>query len=143
MYIVHIIICTSCVISVVTFDSDSQFTIEALSRLEQIGITSLREIEAYKRPLQSVIGVYEVDLSIDNSFSFLKMWVQGCANLRPTWRHLFWALREIKLNRLADQIEAFLSRVAVEQAAPSNLEVSPVSEEMEGREEDYEREQGI
>ena len=126
----------------VTFDSDSHFTMEALPRLEQIGITPLRELEAYKRPLQSVVGMDKVDLPIDNSFSLLEMWVQGRASLRPTWRHFFWALREIKLNYLADQMEAFLSGVAVEQTATSNLDVSPESEETEGREEDNKQEQG-
>ena len=117
---------------------------EALSRLELFGITSLRELEAYKTPLQSVTGMDKVDLPshVDNLFSLLEMWVQGHASLRPTWRHFFWALREIKLNHLVDQIEAFLSGVAVDQAATSDLDVSPESEGTEGREEDHNHEQG-
>ena len=107
---------------------------ETFSRLEQIGIRPLLELEAYKRPLQSVVGMDKVDLPIVDSSSLLEMWAQGCASLRPTWRHFFWALREIKLNHLADQIEASLSGVAVEQAA--------ISEETEGREEDNKPEQG-
>ena len=126
----------------VRFDSDSHLTMEALSRLQLFGITCFREFDAYKRPLQSVVGIDKVDLPIDSSFSLLKMWIQGCASLRPTWRHFFWALREIKLNHLADQIESFLSGVAIEQAAASNLDVSPGSEETEGREEDNKQEQG-
>ena len=126
----------------VTFDSDSHFTMEVISRLEQFGTKSLAELEAHKRPFQSVVGMDNVDLPIDNSFSLLEMWVKGRASLRPTWRHFFWALREIKLNHLADQIEAFLSGVAVEQAATSNLDVYPGSEETEGREEDNKHEQG-
>ena len=117
-----------------TFDSDSYFTVEALSQLEQIGITFSGELEACKGPLQFVVGMDKVDLPTDNSFSLLEMWVQGHASLRPTWRHFFWALREIKLNHLADQMEAFLSGVAVEQAATSNLDVNPGSEETEGME---------
>ena len=131
-----------CCLYAVTFDSDSHFTMEAISHLEQFGAESLSELEAHKRPLQSVVGMDKVDLPIDNLFSLLEMWVQGCASLRPTWRHFFWVLREIKLNHLADQIEAILSRVAVEQAATSNLDVSPGSEETEGREEDNKHEQG-
>ena len=117
---------------------------EAIYYLEQIGTESLAELEAYKRPLQSIVGMEKVDLPTDNSFSFLEMWVQGYASLHPTWRHFFWALREIKLNYLADQIKALLSGVAMEQAATctSNLDVSPGSEETEGREEDNKREQG-
>ena len=128
----------------VSFDSDNHFTTEALSRLEYIGITPLRELEAYKTPLQSVTGMDKVDLPthLDNSFSLLEMWLQGRASLRPTWRHFFWALRKIELNHLADQIEAFLSGVAVDQAATSALDISPGSEETEGREEGHMLEQG-
>ena len=129
-----------CLFHAVSFDSDSHLTMEALSRLEQIGVTSLRELDPYIRPLQSVVGV---DLSIDNnSSSLLELWVQGRASLRPTWRHFFWALREIKLNQLADQIKAFLSGVTVEQVATSNLDVSPGIEEREGGEEDNKQDQG-
>ena len=131
-----------CCLYAVTFDSDSHFTVEEISRLQQFGIESLAELEVHKRPLQSVVGMDNVDLPIDNSFSLLEIWVQGRASLRPTWRHFFWALREIKLNHLADQIEAFLSGVAVEQEAISNLDVNPGSEETEGRGEDNMREQG-
>ena len=116
------------------FAEDGHFTMETLSRLEQIGIRALQELEAYKSQLQSVVGMENIDFPIDNSFSLLEMWVQGCASLRPTWRHFFWALREIKLNHLADQIEASLSGVAVEQAA--------ISEEREGGEKDNKQEQG-
>jgi hypothetical protein len=122
--------------------ADGHFTMETLSRLEQISITSLRELEAYKSQLQSVLGLDKVDLPINHSFSLLEMWIQGHASLRPTWRHFFWALREIKLNHLADQIEASLTGVAVEQAATSTSDVSPGSEETEGREEDNKQEQG-
>ena len=114
--------------------TDGHFAMETLSQLEQIGIRLLQEIEAYKSQLQSVVGMDNVDLPIDSSSSLLEMWVQGRASLHPTWRHFFWALREIKLNHLADQIEASLSGVAVEQAA--------ISEETEGREEDNKQEQG-
>ena len=120
---------------------------EALSRLEHIGITPLRELEAYKTPLQSVTGMDKVDLPthVDGSFSLLEMWAQGHSSLHPTWRHLFWALREIKLNHLVDQIEALLSGVAIDQAGTSDLDVSPGSEESEGtegREEDHNQERG-
>ena len=128
----------------VTFDSDSRFTMEALSQLELFGVTPLRELEAYKTPLQSVTGMDKVDIPthVDDSFSLLEIWLRGHASLRPTWRHFFWALREIKLNHLVDQIEAFLSGAAVDQAATSDLDVSPGSEGTEGREEDHNQEQG-
>ena len=130
-----------CCLYAVTFDSDSHFTMKAISRLKQIGAKSLAELKAHKRPFQSVVGMDQVYLPIDNSFSLLEMWVQGRASISPTWRHFLWALRAIKLSHLADQIEAFLNGVAVEQAV-TNLDVSPESEETEGREEDNKHEQG-
>ena len=144
MYVSVVINVYTFFLHAVTFDSDSHFTMKALSRLEHFGITPLRELEAYKTPLQSVTGMDKVNLPthVDGSFSLLEMWVQGRASLHPTWRHFFWALREIKLNHLADQIEAFLSGVAVDQAASSDLDVSPGSEETEGREKDHNQEQG-
>ena len=112
----------------VTFNPDNQFTMEALSRLEEFGITYLRELEAYKQSLQSVIEIEVVELPTELN-SLLNMWLQGRASLHPTWRHFLWVLREIKLNHLADQIEACLSGVAVKQVASSNLDPSPASEE--------------
>ena len=114
----------------VTFNPDNQFTMKALSRLEEIGITDLSELEAYKQPLQTVIRIERAELSMEfTSFSLLNMWLQGHASLRPTWRHFLWVLREIELNHLAEQIEVYLSEVAVEQIATSNLDPSPGSEE--------------
>ena len=124
------------------FDPDSQFNMKVIFCLEQIGPNSFAELEAHKKLLQSVVGLDNVDLPIDNSFSLLEMWVQGRASLRPTWRHFFWALREIKLNHLANQTEAFLNGVAIEQTATSNLDVSSESEETERREEDNKHKQG-
>ena len=100
---------------------------EDLSQLERRGIINLRELEAYKQPLQSVIGI---ELPTEyNAISRLKMWLEGRASLRPTWRHFFRVLREIKLNHLAEQIEGYVSGVTVEQAVTSYLIHSPGSEE--------------
>ena len=111
----------------VTFNPDNQFTMEALTRLEEIGITNLRELDAHKQPLQSVIGI-EFPMEFNLS-SLLNMWLQGRASLYPTWRHFLWVLREIKLNHLAKQIEGCLSRVSVEQAETSNLDPTTGNEE--------------
>ena len=120
--------CTTFPYIAVTFNPDNQFTMKALSRLEKIGITNLRELNAHKQPLQSVIGIEIDELPMEFN-SLLNMWLQGRASLHPTWRHFLWVLREIKLNHLAEQIEVYLNGVAVEQAATSNLDPSPGSEE--------------
>ena len=57
----------------VTFDSDGCLTTKALSRLEQIGITILRELDAHRSPFRSVVGMDKIDLPIDNSFSLLEI----------------------------------------------------------------------
>ena len=113
----------------VKFDSNSPFTVEALSRLEQIGFIILTELETCQGPFKSVTGMEKADLPINtDSFSLLETWVkQQC----PTWMNFFWVLREIKLNHLADQIEAALGVVTVEQVTTSNLDIN---EETSGNE---------
>ena len=118
---------------------------EALSHLEEMGVTIFNELEDYKQPLQSVIGIEIVDLPSElNSSSVLNAWLQGHANLRSTWRHFLWVLREIHvhLSHLADQIESCLSEASVEQTSSSNLGPTPESEEPEGREEEDKGEEG-
>ena len=129
---VHVLVYHSCTIIISTvpsFDPESQFTMEALSRLEGVGVTIFNKLEDYKQPLQSVIGIETVDVSAElNSFSILKTWLQGHANIRPTWKHFIWALREIQLSHLADQIESYLSGASVEQELSSNWSPTPGSE---------------
>ena len=127
--------------TVALFEPDSQFTTKALSRLEKMGVTIFNELEDYKQALQSVIGI-EINNLPNDSFSVLNTWLQGRASLRPTWRHFFWALREIHLSHLADQIESFLSGASIEPRSSSNLGPSPESEESEGREEEDKGEEG-
>ena len=113
---------------------------EALSQLEVVGVTILQDLKNYKQQLQSVIRIIISDLPMElDSLSLLKTWLQGHANLRPSWRHLFWVLREIKLSHLADQIESYLTGVSVERASSPNIDPRPDSEESEERgEEDKE-----
>ena len=131
--------------TVASFESDGQFSMEALSRLEGMGVTIFSELEDFKQPLQSVIGIDTVHVHRELiPFSILKTWLQGRANLRPTWRRFIWVLREIQLSHLADQIESYLTGASVEQELPSNLGPTPGSEELEGREEEgnYYKEEG-
>ena len=100
------------------FDPDSHFTMVALHKLEGFGINNL---ERYKKQLNDAVGINieATDLAIS---SLLEMWIQGRASLDPTWRHLFWALRETKLNHFANQIEFYLNGVVTEQETSSNLD---------------------
>lgn len=109
--------------------------------LEKIGVTIFNELDDYKQPLQSMIGIDSP--AGFNSFSTLNMWLQGRTRLRPTWRHFVWALREIQLSHCADQIEYHVRVKYIEQpASSSNFGPTPESEEPEGREEENQREEG-
>ena len=132
--------CTCTSHTVPSFEPDNQFTMKVLSRLEEVGVTIFRELEDCKQPLQSVIGINL--LTELNSFSILNKWLKGHASIRPTWRHFFWALREIQLSNLADQIESYLRGASVEQTLSSNLSPTPESEEPEWREEEVKGEEG-
>ena len=129
-----------------SFEPDSQFTMEALSRLEEMGVTIFKELEDYKQELQSVIGIEIVDLPTElNSFAILNTWLQGHAVLHPTWRHFVWTLREIHLSHLADQLEPYIyvNRQSIEQTLSSNLGPTPENEEPEGSEEAEEGEPNL
>ena len=103
------------------FDPDSHFTMKALDRLEYIGIINLNNLESDTKQLNDVVGIKATDLTYINLSSLLEMWIEGHASLDPTWRHLFWALREAKLSHFANQIESYLNGVVAEQET-SNLD---------------------
>ena len=119
---------------------------EALSQLERVGISIFNELEDYKEPLQSVIGIEVVNFPTElNSFAILNTWLQGHASLHPTWRHLVWALRELHLSHLSDLLEPYIyvSRESIEQAESSILDPSLESDEPEGIEEAEEGESSL
>ena len=88
---------------------------EAISKLEHLDITFSGDFKQYERSLQSVLGIDLDDSSGFSIYSLLKEWLQQRASLIPTWRHLFWALREVRLNYLADKMETYLEGKTVEQ----------------------------
>ena len=99
----------------VSFNPDSHFSMEAISKLEHLDITFSGDFKQYERSLQSVLGIDLDDSSGFSIYSLLKEWLQQRASLIPTWRHLFWALREVRLNYLADKMETYLEGKTVEQ----------------------------
>ena len=103
------------------FDPDEQFTMKALHELERFGVINLNNLETYTEQLNDAVGFEVTDLTYNSLASLLEIWIQGRANLDPTWRHFFWALRETKLNHFAIQIESYLNRVVAEQET-SNLD---------------------
>ena len=121
---------------------DSEFTVKFLNELERVGVINLRDLEKHKIQLADAVGIKAADLTkSDSSSRFFEMWIKGHAKLRPTWRHLFWALREIKLVHIADHIEHFFSGMTTEQETNSDVDPGPRSEESEGRGEENEGEE--
>ena len=116
----------------VKFNLDSQFTLRALSRLEAAGLTVTKALGENKDSLASVIGI-DIPTNLDSS-TLLKVWLEGSDNLRPTWRHLLWALREIILHKLADQCEALLiGRTTVDSDLNSHQDVEGLERKEEGQ----------
>ena len=98
-----------------SFNPDNHFSMEAISKLELLDITFLEDFKQYEGSLQSALGIDLDDSSGFSISSLLKEWLQRRASVIPTWRHLFWALREARLNYLADKMETYLKGKTVEQ----------------------------
>ena len=127
-----------CII-VASFDRDNEFTVKSLNKLAAVGVINLRNLEKHERELANAVGIEAADLTkSDSSLQLLEMWIKGRAKLRPTWRHFFWALREIKLAHIADHMEHYFSRMVTEQETPSDVDPSPRSEESVRRGEEVE-----
>ena len=86
---------------------------KVLSMLNEAGIIRLQEIDSHIQELQSIIKVKHIEANKGYD-SLLRLWIEGHGSLHPTWRHLFWVLREIKLNHIADQIESHFQLLAVD-----------------------------
>lgn len=102
-----------CFCIAVVFNPDSQFSMKVLSMLDKAHIIQLQEIETHVQQLQSIIKVKHIDANKGYN-SLLNLWIKGHSSLHPTWRHLFWVLREIKLNHMADQIESYFQLLAID-----------------------------
>ena len=87
---------------------DTQFTMKSVHELEDRGVISWKDFDKQKMQLADTVEIEVSDLTESDSFiEVLEKWTEGRAKLRPTWRHLLWAVREIKLDHIADQIEHY------------------------------------
>ena len=107
---------------------------KSLEKMEGSGVLILKDLEGCTQQLKDAVGI--AGLAGFNLSSLLEVWIKGYANLHPTWRHLVWALREIKLAHVADQIEHLVSGLTTDLERPDK-DSSPKSDESErGEEED-------
>ena len=91
-----------------SFDFDSVFTMSSLTRLEStVGIQVLTALETKNREFQAVIRVKR-----DNVSSAVTKWLTESVQSRimPSWKNLLSVLRLIKLDDVAELIEAHLSK---------------------------------
>ena len=87
------------------YNPDSQFSMNALDRLEATGIkivTSLFDLHT------KLVDILDVDKSWSVSRA-LREWVSGRSRNAPTWRTLHDILRKLDLVELSQQIEDYLS----------------------------------
>ena len=90
------------------FDFDSVFTMSSLTRLEStVGIPVLTELEAKNHKFQAILRVRQ-----DSVSSAINKWLTASllSRIIPSWKNLLSVLHLIKLDDIADQIEAHLSK---------------------------------
>ena len=90
------------------FDFDSVFTMSSLTRLEStVGIPVLTALETKNHKFQAILRVRQ-----DSVSSAINKWLTAplLSRLMPSWKNLLSVLRLIKLDDVAEQIEAHLSK---------------------------------
>ena len=122
--------------AVTPFDPDSDFT---LFEMEIVNDIYLKDLVTYKQQIKDVIGIMVDDPTQVSVLSLFETWIQRRAKLCPTWSHLFWALREMQLPHLADQIERYVNGLAISQGA---LYPNPGIEEVASEEKEKKKKQG-
>ena len=90
------------------FDFDSVFTMSSLTRLEStVGIPVLTELEAKNHEFQVILRVKQYNVS-----GAINKWLTAplLSRIMPSWKNILSVLRLIKLDDVAEQIEAHLSK---------------------------------
>ena len=135
-YCVLFKLCYLCMCIVASFDPGSEFTVKSIDRLERVGGINLKDIGKRKKLFAETVGIEAAEpMRSYSPLQLFEMWIKGRAELHPTWRHLFWALREMKLDHVADQIEKFLNGIATELKPRSVVGPSQEYDKSDGTEE--------
>ena len=93
-------------LAVTSFDADSKFNMAALSRVDEAGIPLMSSLNNYTQQILTVFGVgslHSLDLN-----TLLGIWLSCGRKAPPTWRNLLQLIRQLHLDDLAQQVEAYL-----------------------------------
>ena len=91
---------------VTSFNADNKFTMEALSRVEAAGIPLISSLNNYT---QQIVTMFDLSsLSSLDLITVLKIWSSCGEKAPPTWRNLLQVIRQLHLDDLAQQVEAYL-----------------------------------
>ena len=103
---------------VASYDPDSQFTMSALSRLEDVGIPVMTSLFVNTYLFRQVLSVIIPYLSVFyDTPLLLNAWISYgmSSSLPPTWKNLLLIIRLLNLGELAQQVETYLSGSIEEQ----------------------------
>lgn len=103
--------------AVTPYDPDNQFTISALSRLDDVGIPVITSLNTTFQPLQQTLSTYIPNAHIHtHPTSLLDAWLSysdcvfSCPT--PTWKNLLLIIHNLNLHVLYQQVETYLSEEA-------------------------------
>ena len=112
------------------FDTESTFSVRALSLQEEAGIPVMSTLNMYTQLLQSKLGIplypsYGLHTLLDT-------WLGGGGEVHPTWKNLLSLIRQLHLDDLAQQIETYLGVVTAEEH-PEEVEEKDIVMAEEGQ----------
>lgn len=124
---------------VTAYDPDSQFTISALSRLEDVGIPILTVLNTNIQVLQQVLSTFVENVYMyTHPTSLLTAWL-SCDDISShcsaTWTNLLLVVCRLNLDEIAGQIKTYLSRAIKQEDNYSDSEVSKAEFESENESE--------
>ena len=122
-----------------TYDPDSQFTISALSRLEDVGIPVITSLNTKIQILHRVLSLFVPNVTIFTNFkdtiTLFDTWLHSnlLSDLPPTWKYLLLIIRLLNLDELAQRMETFLSGATDQEEQHATSELSEIEiEETKG-----------
>ena len=88
------------------FNADSNFTMAALSQVNEAGIPLMRSLNMCTQQMLTIFGLDSLS-NLDLN-TLLHIWLSCGEKAPPTWRNLLQVIRQLHLDDLAQQVEAYL-----------------------------------